>query len=340
MATNSIPDQQISDNIPPNLTAAIEAAGTLAGQVGQHRLDAGIALATAGQVSRNPAGGFDVTSRTTGTPYHINGASCTCKDAEYGAPWVLGRKACAHQVAVWIVIKAARLAAQGAEVAAPAAIQPGTQPASEPASELVELPLADLIAAAANANGTEYELVPSYMGGHGQVNILHAIDHPDRHQPYLLDGDWREDRLHVCKWGWEFGLPDPDATRKLAEHRPAVTPSLTVEAGDPRGLKPAVAYYLETSSWGVKVMCSRGERNPRPIQTFSGPDRLEDARVLARTRAEATYVALRHATPAGRYAVANALLPESWRQRMGGSQIGKAWVVYAQAVEQPQEMAA
>ena len=154
MATNSIPDQQLSDNIPPHLAAAIEAAGTLAGQVGQHRLDAGIALATAGQVSRNPAGGFDVTSRTTGTPYHINGASCTCKDAEYGAPWVLGRKACAHQVAVWIVIKAARLAAQGAEVAAPAAIQPGTQPASEPASELVELPLADLIAAAANVNGT------------------------------------------------------------------------------------------------------------------------------------------------------------------------------------------
>lgn len=315
MATQSIPDQPIPDNLPPHVRQAIEAGRTIEPQV-NGRYIAAVHLVIAGAVSRNPAGGFDVTSRSTGQPYHINGASCTCKDAEYNAPWIAGRRACAHQVAAWIFAKAEQIARQA-------------QPEPAPAVEAVEvaddpgLPLAALLAAAAKAQGVPYELVTTYIGGHGDVAILRAAgDDPQARESYLVDGDWREDRLHVCQWGKSFGQPDWPATAAL--WRAA------------RGqMQPAVAYYLETSARGLKVMVTRGEAFPRPVKQFSGPDAREQAEAFAQARAEAQVQGLRNATPGARFDLSRSLLPNTWRQRMGGSQVGRAWVVFAEAIEQP-----
>ena len=323
MATKSIPDQTQIDNLPPHVQQAIIAGRTIEPQV-NGRYAAAINLVIAGAVSRNPAGGFDVLSRSTGQLYHINGASCTCKDAEYNAPIIAGRRACAHQVAAWIVAKAEQIARQAVEVTEV------TEPAPEPVeADDAGLPLAALLAAAARAQGVPYTLVTTYIGGHGDVAILRAAtEDPQARESYLVDGDWRADRLHVCQWGKQFGRPDWQTTATLRQ----------VARGQ---MEPAVAYYLETvAGGGVKVMVTRGEQFPRPVKVFRGPDAREQATEFARTRAEAQVQGLRNATPSARFDLAHTLMPAGWRQRMGGSQVGRAWVVYAEAVEQPQEMAA
>ena len=332
MATKIITDQQLIANLPPHIRQAIEAARTIEPQV-NGRYAAAVNLVAAGAVSRNPAGGFDVLSRTTGHPYHINGASCTCRDAEYNAPWIAGRKACAHQVAAWIVAKAELLARQA---------QPEPEPVVEPAVETstssVELPvevaddaglpLATLLAAAAKSQGVPYELVQTHIGGHGDVNLLRAVvENPQARESYLVDGDWRADRLHVCQWGRQFGQPDWQTTARLRQ----------VARGQ---MQPAVAYYLETAGNGIKVMVTRGEQYPRVVKVFHGSLKLEQAREFGRTRAEAQLQGLRNATPGAQFEMSISPLPNAWRQRMGGSQVGRAWVVYAEAIEQPQEVAA
>jgi hypothetical protein len=338
MATQSITQDQILANLPAPIRQAIEAARTLRPQV-NGRYESAVQLVATGGVRHNPDGSYDVISRSGGARHHLNGTSCDCQDAQHRAPEIAGRRACAHQVAVWIVAKAAILARP--ETTAPPAPEP-TQPTTAPApvapasDGLPCLSLAGLLAAAATDQNTEYELVTTHMGGHGYVNILRATEDPEHHESYLVGGDWKQDRLHVCRWSDHFGQPDYYTTRRLMQLQPAVTPSLTIDAGDPRGLVPASAYYLEASEDRVKVMLTHGETNPRPIRTFSGHDRLEEARTFARIRAEAQLRGLRQATPAGRFAVAHALLPEAWRQRMGGFQVGKAWVVYAEPVEQPE----
>lgn len=338
MATQSITFSQQFANMPANVAQAVEAAGTLAGQTGRRRIAAAVALAITNGVRRNPQGGWDVDSRSGGRPHRVTSAGCDCQDAKYNAPVVLGKRACSHQIAVWIVIKAGRLAST-ASTGSAAEARPET-PVSEPVEPLA-LTLAGAIAAAGSINGTEYELVVTHIGGHDDAAILRAVDDPQAHESYLVDGDWREDSITVRFWGARWGEVDTETTRRLASASSATagTPSLTIDAGDPQGLEPAVAYYLETTGRGIKVMTTRGEAHPRPVRVFNGADRLTEARAFARTRAEATCVGLRHSTPAGRFAVANSLLPAAWRQRMGGSQVGKAWVVFAQAVEQSQQEA-
>ena len=321
MATTSITQDSVFANLPPHIRQAIEAARAIEPQV-NGRYAAATHLVATGAVRHNPAGGFDVMSRSTGIPYHINGASCTCKDAEYNAPWIAGRKACAHQVAVWIVAKAERLAGQ-------AQPEPTPEPAPAPAVEFVEvaddagLPLATLLAAAAKAQGVAYELVQTHIGGHGDVNILRAAtDDPQARESYLVDGDWREDRLHVCQWGKTFGQPDWQTTAKLRQ----------VARGT---MAPAVAYYLEASERSIKVMVTRGEQFPRVIKMFSGSDRLELAREFGRTRAEAQLQGLRNASPGAQFEMSISPLPATWRQRMGGWQVGRGWVISAEVIEQP-----
>ena len=323
MATKSITQDTNLDNLPPHVEQAITAGRAIEPQV-NGRYIAAVGLVVAGAVSRNPAGGFDVTSRTTSQPYHINGASCTCKDAEYNAPVIAGRKACAHQVAAWIMAKAEQIARQAQPEPEPAPAVESAEVADNPG-----LPLAVLLAAAAKAQGVPYELVQTHIGGHGEVAILRAAgDDPSTKESYLVDGDWREDRLHVCQWGKQFGLPDWQTTAALRQ----------VARGQ---MEPAVAYYLETvAGGGIKVMVTRGEQFPRPVKVFRGPDAREQAAEFARTRAEAQVQGLRSATPSAQFNLAHTLMPAGWRQRMGGSQVGRAWVVYAEAVEQPQEMAA
>lgn len=325
MAIQSIPDQPSLDNLPPHAQQAITAARAIEPQV-NGRYAAAVNLVATGAVRHNPAGGFDVLSRTTGQPYHINGASCTCKDAEYNAPTIAGRKACAHQVAAWIMAKAELLARQA---------QPEPTPEPAPAADPVEvtddagLPLATLLAAAAKAQGVQYELITTHMGGHGDVNILQAVEAPQANDSYLLDGDWRADRLHVCQWGRQFGQPDWQTTAKLQQ------------AAQRGRMEPAMAYYLETTgTWVLKVMVTRGEQFPKVVKTFNTPDKLERAREFVDARVEAQLRGLRNASPTRMFEERNALLPETWRQRMGGVQIGKGWVIYAEAIEQPQEVAA
>lgn len=325
MATNSIPDQTKIDNLPPHVQAAITAARTIEPQV-NGRYTAAVNLVAGGAVSRNPAGGFDVLSRLTGIPYHINGVSCTCKDAEYNAPWIAGRKACAHQVAAWIVAKAELLASQ-ATSANPAESQPEPTPAPmvsavEPV-ETAGVPLATLLAAAAKAQGAAYELVQTHIGGHGYVNILQAArEDPSTKETYLVDGDWDADRLHVCQWGKTFGQPDWQTTARLRQVARAK-------------MAPAVAYYLEASENRIKVMVTRGEQFPKVIKAFSGSDRLEQAREFGRTRAEAQLQGLRNASPHAQFEMAISPLPDAWRQRMGGWQVGRGWVISAEVIEQP-----
>lgn len=322
MATKSITQDTNLDNLSPHVQQAIIAGRAIEPQVNGRYL-AAVNLVVAGQVSRNPAGGFDILSRTTGQPYHINGASCTCKDAEYNAPVIAGRKACAHQVAAWIMAKAEQIARQAQPEPEPAPAVESAEVADDPG-----LPLAVLLAAAARAQGVPYELVNAHMGGHGDVAILRAAgDDPSTKESYLVDGDWREDRLHVCQWGKSFGQPDWPATAALWQAA--------------RGqMQPAVAYYLETNSNGIKVMVTRGEQFPRPVKVFRGPDAREQAEAFAQARAEAQVQGLRNATPGARFDLSRSLLPNAWRQRMGGSQVGRAWVVYTETVEQPQEAAA
>lgn len=360
MATQSIPDQPILDNLPPHAQQAITAARAIEPQVNGRYL-AAVNLVAAGAVQHNPAGGFDVLSRTTGQPYHINGASCTCKDAEYNAPTIAGRKACAHQVAAWIMAKADLLARQAqpepTPVPVPAVeletvIEPALVPGrfmrkshqppapfpAEPAPAVESakvaddagLPLATLLAAAAKAQGSPYELVNTHIGGHGDAAILRAVtENPQACESYLVDGDWKADRLHVCQWGRQFGQPDWQTTAKLQQ------------AAQRGRMEPAMAYYLETTgTWVLKVMVTRGEQFPKVVKTFNTPDKLERAREFVDARVEAQLRGLRNASPTRMFEERNALLPETWRQRMGGVQIGKGWVIYAEAIEQPQEVAA
>lgn len=321
MATTSITQDSVFANLPSHIRQAIDAARAIEPQV-NGRYAAAAHLVATGAVRHNPAGGFDVLSRTTGQPYHINGVSCTCKDAEYNAPWIAGRKACAHQVAAWIVAKAELLARQ-------AQPEPTPVPAPAPAVESAEvaddagLPLATLLAAAAKAQGVAYELVQTHIGGHGDVNILRAAtDDPQARESYLVDGDWREDRLHVCQWGKTFGQPDWQTTAKLRQ----------VARGT---MAPAVAYYLEASERAIKVMVTRGEQFPKVVKMFSGVDRLDQAREFGRTRAEAQLQGLRNASPGAQFEMSISPLPDPWRQRMGGWQVGRAWVIFAETIEQP-----
>lgn len=327
MATNSIPDQTQIDNLPPHVQQAIAAARAIEPQV-NGRYTAAVNLVAAGAVSRNPAGGFDVLSRSAGQPYHINGVSCTCKDAEYNAPWIMNRKACAHQVAAWIVAKAELLARQ-----AHPEPEPVVEPAVETSTSSVELPvevaddaglpLATLLAAAAKSQGVPYELVQTHIGGHGEVNLLRAVaEDPQARESYLVDGDWRADRLHVCQWGRQFGQPDWQTTAKLRQ----------VARGT---MAPAVAYYLEASERSIKVMVTRGEQFPKIVKMFSGSDRLEQAREFGRTRAEAQLQGLRNASPGAQFEMSISPLPAAWRQRMGGWQVGRGWVISAETIEQP-----
>ena len=325
MATTSITQDSVFANLPPHIRQAIEAARAIEPQV-NGRYAAAAHLVATGAVRHNPAGGFDVMSRSTGIPYHINGASCTCKDAEYNAPIIAGRKACAHQVAAWIVAKAELLASQ-ATSANPAESQPEPTPAPmvsavEPV-ETAGVPLATLLAAAAKAQGAAYELVQTHIGGHGYVNILQAArEDPSTKETYLVDGDWDADRLHVCRWGKTFGQPDWQTTARLRQVARAK-------------MAPAVAYYLEASENRIKVMVTRGEQFPKVIKAFSGSDRLEQAREFGRTRAEAQLQGLRNASPHAQFEMAISPLPDAWRQRMGGWQVGRGWVISAEVIEQP-----
>lgn len=321
MATKIITDQQIIANLPPHIRQAIDAARAIEPQVNGRYMAAAHLVAT-GAVRHNPAGGFDVLSRTTGQPYHINGVSCTCKDAEYNAPWIAGRKACAHQVAAWIVAKAELLARQAQPEPTPE-LEPAPAVESAEVADDAGLPLATLLAAAAKAQGVPYELVNTHIGGHGEVAILRAAsDDPSSRESYLVDGDWREDRLHVCQWGKTFGQPDWQTTARLRQ----------VARGT---MAPAVAYYLEASERSIKVMVTRGEQFPKIVKMFSGSDRLEQAREFGRTRAEAQLQGLRNASPGAQFEMSISPLPATWRQRMGGWQVGRAWVISAEAIEQP-----
>lgn len=325
MATQIITQETLIANLPPTLRQAVAAAAALQPQV-NGRYEAAVELVATGGARLNPDGSVDVVSRSGGARHHINGASCDCQDARFNAPTIAGRKACAHQVAAWIMAKAELLARQA---------QPEPTPEPAPAADPVEvtddagLPLATLLAAAAKAQGVQYELITTHMGGHGDVNILQAVEAPQANDSYLLDGDWRADRLHVCQWGRQFGQPDWQTTAKLQQ------------AAQRGRMEPAMAYYLETTgTWVLKVMVTRGEQFPKVVKTFNTPDKLERAREFVDARVEAQLRGLRNASPTRMFEERNALLPETWRQRMGGVQIGKGWVIYAEAIEQPQEVAA
>ena len=95
-------------------------------------------------------------------------------------------------------------------------------------------------------------------------------------------------------------------------------------------LAPALAYYLESSGQGTKLMVTHGELYPKCVRVFEGEARLEQARTMATMRAAAFAEGIRQATPGAQAEVRVGLLPARWRQRMGGFQVGKAWVVYAE----------
>lgn len=323
MATKSITQDISLYNLPTHVTQAIDAGRQIEPQVNGRYAEA-VKLVATNAVKHGPAG-WDVASRPTGATYHINGESCTCLDAQYNAPEIAGRKACAHQIAAWIVAKSEQIARTAV---------------SAPVVELVEtvettaddagLPLAILLAAAAKMAGVEYELVTTHIGGHGDANILRAAaGNPQAHESYLVDGDWRADRLHVCQWGKAFGQPDPQTTAKLRQ------------AAQRGRMQPAMAYYLEaTGMCAIKVMVTRGEQFPKVVKTFNTSDKLERAREFITARVEAQLRGLQNASPARTFEVRDTLLPEAWRQRMGGFQIGKGLVIYAEAIEQPWEVAA
>lgn len=334
MATKSITQDISLYNLPTHVTQAIDAGRQIEPQVNGRYAEA-VKLVATNAVKHGPAG-WDVASRSTGATYHINGESCTCLDAQYNAPEIAGRKACAHQVAAWIFAKSEQIARQA---------QPEPAPVVELAVELVEtvetvettgadddagLPLAILLAAAAKMAGVEYELVTTHIGGHGDANILRAAGgNPQAHESYLVDGDWRADRLHVCQWGKAFGQPDPQTTAKLRQ------------AAQRGKMQPAMAYYLEaTGMCAIKVMVTRGEQFPKVVKTFNTSDKLERAREFITARVEAQLRGLQNASPTRTFEVRDTLLPEAWRQRMGGFQIGKGLVIYAEAIEQPWEVAA
>jgi hypothetical protein len=178
-----------------------------------------------------------------------------------------------------------------------------------------------------------YIINTTHIGGHGDANLLQAVDNPPAHPTYLVCGNWHDDELYVAHWGRRWGQVDEKAMRELVEA--LATPAPTSQTDQAMAaLTPALAYYLETSANGVKVMVTHGEANPRPVKQFSGPERLEEAREFAATRAEAQLRGLQQATPGVRVDLRNDLLPETWRQRMGGYQVGKAWVVYAERIAQ------
>ena len=303
--------------------------------------------------------------------HHVgNGIPCDCQDARFHAPVIAGKPACVHQVVAWIVTKAARIAAETAkpvEVAAQAQPdanarscwhcgstsladaalrgQPGhchycgsqtlvvaaqaqpAEPAPTPEPAVNEhMTIAQIMAAARKVNGNvAYVLAPTYIGGHGYAQILQAETDPQAHEFYLICGDWHEDELFVSQWGDRWGQVDQAAMQQLSAGL-APKPAATVTA-----MKPVVAYYLETSAAGLKVMCTNGQALPKCVTIIDNiPDRNERAAALVSDRASRLVSSYRSASPGAEVELRRALLPAQWRNRMGGDQIGKAWVVYAQ----------
>lgn len=74
-------------------------------------------LVSSGYVRQNGAGWIVRSQFEAGQSYHVNNYGCTCPDAAYQAPAVAGRRACKHQIAVWLVKKQEQ---QDPEPAAPA----------------------------------------------------------------------------------------------------------------------------------------------------------------------------------------------------------------------------
>lgn len=91
---------------PALRAAADRAAQTLAGAVGAARIAGAVAIVAADGVTRHADGRVTVRSRHSNAEYLITSA-CPCDDARFRAPTIAGRPACAHQIAAWIVAKAA-----------------------------------------------------------------------------------------------------------------------------------------------------------------------------------------------------------------------------------------
>lgn len=203
------------------------------------------------------------------------------------------------------------------------------------------LTLAQLTLAAAKVNGVAYSLQPTHIGGHGYAQLLQAEEDADGHETYLICGDWQEDALFVARWGAAWGQVDAEAMATLgAALRPApaqvvtvLGEAVTLPAGravaGPRPVRAELAYYIESSPSGAKLMVTTGSRLPRCLASFEGDDRLERARASAAARAAAQADGMRRATPGATVDVRQAPLPAAWRERMGGFQVGQAWVVYA-----------
>lgn len=332
--SNSIVAQTVSsDNFSPALRQAIADAAKLQPQV-NGRYQAAIELLALGAVRMNQDGSIDVASRSGGQPHHLNGRSCDCKDATFNAPLVAGHRACAHQLAAWIIRKAAILAAATPAQPAPAA----------PSQPPVAFTLAQLIEAAGRLNhSAAYSLQPTYIGGHGYVQLLQAENDDPANDCYLICGDWREDRLFIAQWGAaHWGEPDAAAMAKAAaalnaqlpaaaaaEPAAAATMPAEASAAPTAALKPVVGYYIESSNSSVRLLVSHGNLYPKILAQFNGDDRLDQARAAAEARAASFAANIRQATPGAQVEVRHAMLPAAWRQRMGGFQVGKAWMVYA-----------
>jgi Ribonuclease G/E len=71
------------------------------------RLERGLELALAGAVMLSEGGALIKSQKDDNATYTINGQPCTCPDSR--APIVGGRKACKHQIAAWLVMKAREL---------------------------------------------------------------------------------------------------------------------------------------------------------------------------------------------------------------------------------------
>lgn len=204
---------------------------------------------------------------------------------------------------------------------------PPVEQAPAPTPAVYEhMTITQLITAASKVNGNiPYVLAPTHIGGHGYAQILQAETDPQAHEFYLICGDWHDDELFVAQWGDQWGQVDQTAMQQLSAGL-APKPAATVTA-----MKPVVAYYLETSAAGLKVMCTSGQALPKCVKIIDNiPDRNERAAALVSARAAELVAGYRSASPGAEIELRRALLPAQWRTRMGGDQIGKAWVVYAQ----------
>ena len=307
MSTQIIP-QAVQRSNSPAVQQAILASRVIETQVG-NRYATAVDLIKADAVVVAPDGVITVAGR-----YHITHSGCDCNDARFDAPLVNGRKACAHQVAGWIALKAARIAAQ-----------PPTAQA---------MTLAQIMQAATIVNGVPYVLQPTHIGGHGYAQIVQATEDPQAHEIYLVCGDWREDALFVAQWGANWGKIDSAAMGQLLTS--LVSPSKVASqiAAQPLAIasQPVIAYYLETShTAGIKIMVANGRKLPKCLYIVAGPDRLTQAAAWIEARAGGMVDHWRQTTPAVNYELRRSLLPARWRTRMGGDQVGKAWIIYASA---------